>query len=380
MKTSSLHEREVLFSIIIPLFNKRNYVSRCIESILNQKYPYYELIIVDANSTDGSYELATEYSNRSSKLRLYQKPNYGYGVAKNFGVNVSNGSFIAFLDADDEWNDDFLLNIHKLIQDYRQADAFLTGHRRVLSSDKSLEVVYSEEGDCGYLNRFVRARKRGWGAHTSSTVFRAKSFRESGGFPSTVFSRSAQKTWLINQESSVLREFNWLDEAPASAEMTDMSIIPYELRCVPDLRVELPGTPSEDQYIFDYFFIHHKYSFTVTLSSTYYKNIPNQTIERIRRKEYGRFFPHLIQILNTINRYEPPKKSDEYTGYIDYYKYLSVGVFSNVLSYPQVERERFLKEYQIIEYWGGGSRGRALINLFLWRLRRKILYLFSLKD
>ena len=87
-----------LFSVIMPLFNKRDYVLRAIKSVQNQTYGNWELIIIDDGSTDGSTKIIPQ---NEARIRLYQQQNKGPGAARNKGIEVASGQYVTFLDADD---------------------------------------------------------------------------------------------------------------------------------------------------------------------------------------------------------------------------------------------------------------------------------------
>ena len=101
-------------SIIIPLYNKRNSLRNCIQSVLNQTYKNFELIIVDDGSTDGSEEVIKEFSDY--RIRFERKENGGVSSARNRGVQLAKNPWIAFLDADDIWAEWHLETIVHLSQ------------------------------------------------------------------------------------------------------------------------------------------------------------------------------------------------------------------------------------------------------------------------
>ncbi|MBR8837858.1 MAG: glycosyltransferase family 2 protein [Stigonema ocellatum SAG 48.90 = DSM 106950] len=101
-------------SVIIPTYNRRQYIERAIESVLKQTYTDYELIVVDDASTDEGVNFITE---KYPAIRLIILPeNHGAGRARNEGINIARGSFIAFLDSDDEWKPNYLETQLKYIQ------------------------------------------------------------------------------------------------------------------------------------------------------------------------------------------------------------------------------------------------------------------------
>jgi glycosyltransferase involved in cell wall biosynthesis len=112
------------FSIVIPLYNKYEYIQSTIESVISQTYPYFEVIIVDDGSTDGSSTIIEQLNDK--RIRLIRQENKGVSAARNRGVNESKFEFIAFIDGDDRWHKDFLTTIKNLIIVYPNLDLFAT--------------------------------------------------------------------------------------------------------------------------------------------------------------------------------------------------------------------------------------------------------------
>lgn len=104
------------FSIVVPLYNKKEYVNKTLESILNQTYPKFEAIIVDDGSTDGSLDEISCFDD--SRLRIIKKSNGGVSSARNVGVENATYEHICFLDADDFWDTSYLENMLSLIGEF----------------------------------------------------------------------------------------------------------------------------------------------------------------------------------------------------------------------------------------------------------------------
>ena len=90
-----------MFSIIIPLYNKADYIAETLKSVLNQTYCDYEVIVVNDSSTDNSLEVASSFQDE--RIHIYTKENEGVSAARNYGIMHAKYDYIAFLDADDWW-------------------------------------------------------------------------------------------------------------------------------------------------------------------------------------------------------------------------------------------------------------------------------------
>lgn len=91
------------FSIVIPVFNAKNYLNQCIDSILIQSYQDFEIILVDDGSTDGSSEICDYYASLDKRVFVIHKTNEGSSIARNVGILSANKDFIMFADSDDFW-------------------------------------------------------------------------------------------------------------------------------------------------------------------------------------------------------------------------------------------------------------------------------------
>jgi len=94
-----------MFSVIIPTYNRATFVTKAVDSILRQSFKDYEIIVVDDGSTDTTSQQLDRYGKKIT--RIYQA-NSGVGAARNAGIRKANGTWIAFLDSDDEWKEKYL--------------------------------------------------------------------------------------------------------------------------------------------------------------------------------------------------------------------------------------------------------------------------------
>jgi glycosyltransferase involved in cell wall biosynthesis len=97
-----------LVSVVIPLFNKEKFILSTLASVVNQSYKNIELLIIDDSSSDGSFKTASEFLNehsgRFSNIVLQSRANTGQASARNDGIKLAKGKYVAFLDADDIWH------------------------------------------------------------------------------------------------------------------------------------------------------------------------------------------------------------------------------------------------------------------------------------
>lgn len=105
-----------LFSVIVPIYNKEKYIIECIDSILNQSFNDFELILVDDGSTDSCPRICDEYSKIDKRIKVIHKENGGLVSARKKGAIFSIGDYIVCVDADDYLKNDYLLNISKEIE------------------------------------------------------------------------------------------------------------------------------------------------------------------------------------------------------------------------------------------------------------------------
>lgn len=105
-----------LVSIITPVYNGEKYVSMTIDSVLRQSYSNWEMVIIDDGSTDDSVGIISNYVNTDHRIRLHKQKNSGSASARNTGLKYARGRYVCFLDSDDIWMPDMLLQQVGLLQ------------------------------------------------------------------------------------------------------------------------------------------------------------------------------------------------------------------------------------------------------------------------
>lgn len=102
-----------IISVIIPVYNVERYLSRCIESVINQTYRDLEIILIDDGSTDSSGTICDDYAQKDSRIIVIHQKNRGLSAARNSGLDIAKGEYIGFVDSDDFIS----LNFYKILYD-----------------------------------------------------------------------------------------------------------------------------------------------------------------------------------------------------------------------------------------------------------------------
>ncbi|GAB3693465.1 glycosyltransferase family 2 protein [Spirosoma flavus] len=175
-----------MFSIVIPLYNKAAYVGKAIESVLKQTFQNFELIIVDDGSADNSLYEVNKYTD--PRLKVIRQLNAGVSSTRNKGVQYAQFNFIAFLDADDWWNNCFLEEMAKLITNYPEANLYGSSYYVVKHGiNKRAEIGLSSNFEAGYIDYFKVYSRTFWVPINCSFVVLSKTaFDQVGGFNSSI--------------------------------------------------------------------------------------------------------------------------------------------------------------------------------------------------
>lgn len=114
-------KRAELISIIVPVYNVRPYVEKCIESLIGQTYHNLEILLVDDGSTDGSGQICDRYARADGRIRVLHKDNGGLSDARNYAIDRAGGSLLAFVDGDD-WIHPQMYELMLDVMESREAD------------------------------------------------------------------------------------------------------------------------------------------------------------------------------------------------------------------------------------------------------------------
>jgi len=146
-----------LVSIIMPAYNVENYIGKSIESIIGQEYNNWELIVVNDGSTDNTCDVVQAFTRTDSRIKLYNQDNRGVSVARNRGINVATGEYLAFLDGDDLWDKRFLAEV-VAAKETNNVEMAYSGYNAFYEDGRSRAFKFQYmDGDIlvAYLNEIV---------------------------------------------------------------------------------------------------------------------------------------------------------------------------------------------------------------------------------
>ena len=197
------------FSIIIPLYNKEKYITSTLDSVFNQTFDNYEIIIVNDGSTDNSIELVEKYKN--PKIKVFHQKNKGVSSARNLAMENANGNFFCFLDADDIWKENHLSIIHETIEKFPEAKMYCSRYITQISdtaytTNSFIDITDSYEGivsdffKSSYINRI---------ALTSAVCIDKFVFTTLKGFDESISSGQDLDYWIkiaLNYKVAITKE------------------------------------------------------------------------------------------------------------------------------------------------------------------------------
>lgn len=172
---------EFQFSVIVPLFNKRQYIRRAVDSALSQTFDRFELLVIDDGSTDGSLDELSDLKDR--RVRIIRQENMGGagGQARNTGMKEARGSWFAFLDGDDMWLPNHLEEIARIVEKHPEP-GLVSPRPLEAKTGSAIAPDNRERSDIRRIDYFLEASKNIGVNNASSTAIHRKVFETVGGF------------------------------------------------------------------------------------------------------------------------------------------------------------------------------------------------------
>lgn len=211
------------FSVVIPLYNKESYIQDTLDSVLNQYFNDFEVIIVNDGSTDNSLKQLEKYKDK--RIRIIHQKNQGASTTRNNAINASTGKYIATLDADDLWKKDHLTELKKCIDFNHQAVLYCNNYKikrhNGLISDTTFNFNYGSK--CIIVNDFFKANIINFIPSSSSVAFKKSDFLKLNGYNKKLRSGQDIDLWIkfgllgpivFNPKPTML--YNYYDETSLS--------------------------------------------------------------------------------------------------------------------------------------------------------------------
>lgn len=218
--------REALISVIVAVYNIKEYLPRCVESLLSQTYKNLEIILVDDGSTDTSGNLCDDYAERDGRIRVIHKPNGGLSDARNAGMEAAKGAYIGFVDGDDWIEPDMYRAMYAACEReqaqiaacrYKQItrsgviDAS-TGNSVSLSKAEALEIyvcgderylIYNSVWSKLFAEPLIRGMRFPVGKNSEDIMFTTKAFCK---MERLVYLDTAYYNYVLDREGSIMNE------------------------------------------------------------------------------------------------------------------------------------------------------------------------------
>ncbi len=136
--------KKCLISIIVPLYNCEKDISQCLESVIEQSFQDWEIIIINDGSTDDGPAICQQYVDQNPKIKIIHQKNQGLGPTRNVGIDESSGEYLIFLDSDDFLNHDSLENLAATIKDNNNPDMILCRASSFYEKDGTKKDFFGE--------------------------------------------------------------------------------------------------------------------------------------------------------------------------------------------------------------------------------------------
>lgn len=176
------------FSVIIPLYNKQNYIEETIKSILNQTFKDFEIIIINDGSTDSSLSLVEKI--KDNRIKIFSQTNQGLSMTRNSGIKKSSTKYVALIDADDYWLSNHLQQLYDLIQLHPKKGMYASGYTLKKSDKISHRAEFNDlpENFKGIVPDFFKHSLQNCIAWVGAVCIPKIIFKDIGVFDTEIFS------------------------------------------------------------------------------------------------------------------------------------------------------------------------------------------------
>lgn len=132
-----MHNDNIVISIVVPVYNVEIYLDKCIKSIVGQSYRNLEIILVDDGSTDNSLNICNFWIDKDERIKIIHKKNGGLSSARNAGIDIATGDYIAFVDSDDYIDNEFVAKLlNKMLE--TDSDIVCCGYYEIINGERNI--------------------------------------------------------------------------------------------------------------------------------------------------------------------------------------------------------------------------------------------------
>ena len=185
-----------LISIVIPLYNKERFIKETLDSVFNQSFTDYEIIIVNDGSTDSSVFIVNAIDDQ--RITVLSNQNKGVSYARNFGISKANSDLIALLDGDDLWEQNHLENLYNLYEKFPDCGLYATAYNKKYFNGEKIKASYNglAKEYFGIIEDYFSASIKDGIAWTSAVLIPMKTFRKVGVFDEEMRSGQDTDLWI----------------------------------------------------------------------------------------------------------------------------------------------------------------------------------------
>lgn len=293
-----------MFSVVIPLYNKEQSITNTIQSVLDQTFQDFEIVVVNDGSTDKSVERVKAFDD--PRIRIIDKPNGGVSSARNRGIEEAKYEWIAFLDGDDWWEKNFLFEIKEAISKYKDNKIFIGGQIEHFEKERirvSNEFLPKLE-DTSPINYFKVLSKYNSPINSSSVVVDKSYLIDCGLFPIGQKVNEDYHLWIrlcVNESPIFINKHlsNYEKNIPNSASKQHFPSVDFISMINLFGTVEKELNSEDRQYFRKYY--KRVVLYRIIKSQKDYSKEEMQKIKQAYNKLNGFFFKKTLDFVTIIN-------------------------------------------------------------------------------
>ncbi len=274
----------VQISVVIPVFNKGFILSETLNSVLQQTFTNYEIIIINDGSTDNSIEVLSDFND--SRIQIFSQENKGAAAARNLGIKKSKGELIAFLDADDYWFPNHLEEISKLYYDFPNCGMYCSLYKIKTTHKHFQKTSFRgiQSGFRGIVNNYFYSNKPFRISWTSSLAITKDILEKFNGFNENITNGQDVELWTriglkhpiaLSDKTTAIYNFNTISSL-TKQNINSMNLMSFK---------EFEEEEKNNKYLKEFLDLHRffyaiqfKTSGNLEKANSYYKGINTKNI------------------------------------------------------------------------------------------------------